>query len=100
MPKNWNSYLRNETNKTELFQYLSGVIAKSVFDEGKVVITTYDKNILHNPCADDPVIHTEYPLCPCNHQEFDTRVMLHAAMQYHKDTSAYSSLLMTVTLLS
>ena len=35
MPKNWNSYLRNETNKTELFQYLSGVIAQRVFDEGK-----------------------------------------------------------------
>ena len=35
--KKWNSYLRNETNKIELFQYLSGVIAQSDFDEGKVV---------------------------------------------------------------
>ena len=37
IPKNWNSYLRNETNKIELFQYLSGVIAQSNFDESKVV---------------------------------------------------------------
>ena len=35
--KNWNSYLRNETNKIELFEYLSGVIAQSNFDESKVV---------------------------------------------------------------
>ena len=42
-------------NKIELFQYLSGVIAQSTFGEGKVVITTYDKNILQTP-ADDPVV--------------------------------------------
>ena len=43
------------------------------------VITTSDKNICQNPCADSPVVQTEYPLFPCNHEEFDTRVMLHAA---------------------
>ncbi len=80
MPKNWSSYLRNETNKTELFQYLSGVITKSVFEEGKVVISTCDRSILRNPSADDTVnAQTEYPLYPCNHEEFDTRVLLHAA---------------------
>ena len=79
MPKNWESYLRNETNKMELFQYLSGVIAQSAFDERKVVITTCDKNVLQNPCADNIVVRSEYPLSPCNHEEFDTRVMLHAA---------------------
>ena len=25
------------------------------------------------------MVQTEYPLFPCNHEEFDTRVMLHAA---------------------
>ena len=40
IPNYWNSYLQNETNKIELFQYLSGMIAQ--FDEG---ITTSDKNI-------------------------------------------------------
>ncbi len=81
LPKNWNSYLRNETNKAELFQYLSRTIAQFIFQEEKVVITTFEGNVLHNaePCDDDPVIRTEYPLSPCNHEEFDTRVMLHAA---------------------
>jgi len=40
-PKNWSSYHRNAANKTELFQYLSRVIAQSAFDEGKIIITTY-----------------------------------------------------------
>ena len=25
------------------------------------------------------IVRTEYPLSPCNHEEFDTRIMLHAA---------------------
>ncbi len=81
MPKNWNSYLRNETNKVELFQYLSGVIAQFIFNEGSVVITTWEENVRQNPAPSDydPVIRTEYPLSPCNHEEYDTRVMLHAA---------------------
>ena len=64
VPKNWNSYLCNATNKIELFQYLSGVIAQSVFDEGKVVVTTFDENVLQNSCADDPMVQSEYSLCP------------------------------------
>ena len=78
-PKNWSSHLRNAANKTELFQYLSGVIAQSAFDMGKVVFKTFDTTVHRNPCADDPVIQSEHSLCPCNHEEFDTRVMLHAA---------------------
>ena len=79
MPKNWKSYQRNETNKMELFQYLSGVIAQSVVDEGKVVITTCNENVLLNLRADNTVVQSEYPLSSCNHEEFDTRVMLHTA---------------------
>ncbi len=79
IPKNWNSYLRNSANKIELFHYLSRVIARSAFGEGKIVITTFDENVLRNPCDDDVVIQTEYSISPCNHEEFDTRVLLHAA---------------------
>ena len=50
IPKNWNSYLHNTTNKIELFQYLSGVIAQFAFDEGKVVITTFDKCLSKSLC--------------------------------------------------
>ena len=79
MPK---SYLRNGTNKIELFHYPSGVIAQSVFDEGKIVFTTYD-SVLHNGHAVD---QTEYPLSPYNHEEFNTSMQ---QMQHHKDTNVY-----------
>ena len=52
-------------------------IAHTVFCEGKVVISTLDENVLGSPMPGDD--ESEYPPRPCNHEEFDTRVMLHAA---------------------
>ena len=68
--------MQNASNKVKLFGYLSVAIAKTVFCEGKVMISTLDKDVLWSPLpgADE----SEYPLRPCNHWEFDTRVMLHA----------------------
>ena len=41
-----------------------------------------------------------YPCNPCNHEEFDTRVINYMQqMQYHKGTGTYYSLLMTLMLL-
>ena len=76
-PRNWNSYLQNVNNKVELFHYLSVAIAETVFCEGKVVISTLDENVLGSPMPG--AYESEYPLRPCNHEEFDTRVMMHAA---------------------
>ena len=55
---------------------MSVSIAKTVVCEGKVVISTLDENVLGSPMpgADE----SEYPLRSCNHEEFNTRVMLHA----------------------
>ena len=52
-------------------------IAQTVFCEGKVVISTLDENILGSPMPGDD--ESEYPPWPCNHEEFDTRLMLNAA---------------------
>ena len=70
-------YLQNASNKVELFHYLSVSVAQTVFYEGKVVTSTLGENILgsHVPGADEP----GYPLRPCNHEEFDTIVLSHAA---------------------
>ena len=78
IPNNWNSYLCNTSNKVELFEYISGEIAQFVFEEEKISITTCGENVLQNPAPQDDrsVIQS---LSPCNHEEFDTRVMLHAA---------------------
>ena len=75
--RNWNSHLQNAINKVELFHYLSVSIAQTVFYEGKIVLSTLDENVLGSPVpsADE----SEYPLSLCNHEEFDTRGVLHAA---------------------
>ena len=52
-------------------------IAQTVFCEGRVVISTLDENVLGSPMPGDD--ESEYQPRPCNHDEFDTRVMLHAA---------------------
>ena len=40
------------------------------------VILTLDENVLGSPMPG--AAEADYPLRPCNHEEFDTRVMLHA----------------------
>ena len=51
--------------------------AQTIFCEGKVVISTLDENVLGSPVPGAG--ESEYPLGPCNHEEFDTRVLSHAA---------------------
>ena len=70
------TYLQNANKqiKVELFHYLSVAIGQTVFCEGKVVISTVDENVLGVQCQ--AVLG---PLRSCNHEEFDTRLMLHAA---------------------
>ena len=66
----------------ELFHYLSVAIAETVFCEEKVVMSTLDEDVLgsHVLGADE----SEYPVRPCNHEEFDTRVMLNAVSNGYK----------------
>ena len=52
-------------------------IARTVFCEGKAVIPTLDENVLGSHMPGDN--ESEYPPRSCNHEELDTRVMLHAA---------------------
>ena len=61
----------------ELFHYLSVAIGQTVFCEGKVVISTIDENVFRSPVPGGD--ESEYPLRPRNHEEFDTRLMLHPA---------------------
>ena len=61
----------------ELFDYLSVAIAQTVLCEGKVIISTLGENVLGSPVPG--AVESKYPLRPCNHEEFDTRMMLHAA---------------------
>ena len=50
-----------------------------MFPEGKEVIGTLREQVVFGPDLVNSMVTPRYPLQPCNHEEFDTRVMLHAA---------------------
>ena len=69
VPQNWQSFLRDNTNKTELFTFLADKIVQ-LCRTNTVIVTRLD-GVVHN----DP-INTE-GLMPCNHEEADTRIFVH-----------------------
>ena len=71
IPKNWPEFLRDNNNKTELFDLLSKKVANKTFP-GKVIIT-YEEHVY---CSEKVDLR---PLAPCTHEEADTRMLLHAA---------------------
>ena len=74
VPKNWNEFLRVDANKKELFSFLAKQISTAGFGQGKQVITTKEEQVLCSPLRLDTSI-----LTPCNHEEADTRMLVHAA---------------------
>ena len=81
IPGNWQNFLRVDENKTELFDFLSGQLISSLKDDDKEIIITDGDQVLCVPARDDVS-----SLVPCNHEEADTRILLHAihASQSHK----------------
>lgn len=79
VPPNWKSFLRENDNKTELFGFLAPLIVTLCPDN--VVIVTIEENVL---CNKPNILEG---LGPCNHEEVDTRIFLHAlhaAEQHNK----------------
>ena len=70
IPANWKSFLRSEDNKTELFHFLAESIS-TVQLPGVQVISTYDGDVISSVPVDKD------GLAPCNHEEADTRILLH-----------------------
>ena len=74
IPKNWAGFLRNNDNKKELFCFLAEKISK-LSSGSKQIYTTHLDDVLtaHEPddCTDE--------IKPCNHEEADTRMLLHVA---------------------
>ena len=70
MPAKWMDILRDESNKQELFAFLSSkIVAYDEFTEGKKVYATSDKSVLPK--------ETDHMAQPCDHEEADTRLLLH-----------------------
>ena len=70
-PTNWRSFLRDDDNKTELFQFLADRICQTqttstilVTKEGCVICNDNQKSLA--------------AVSPCVHEEADTRIFVHA----------------------
>ena len=68
LPNNWRSFIRDDINKTELFEYLAEKVA-TVLTEKTVIITKGAEAISNH--------HINlHGITPCSHEEADTRIML------------------------
>ena len=74
IPGNWQSFLQVDSNKVELFGYLSTMLAESFQKEGKELVVTDGEQVICVPQQEDV-----NSLAPCNQEEADTRMMLHVA---------------------
>ena len=74
IPRNWHDFLRCDQNKVALFNFLTEQMCIKQVPAGKMLIGTHDTNVR---CSLD-CYNTTF-LEPCNQEEADTRMLLHAA---------------------
>ena len=74
-PKNWQQFLLNVSNKTELFSFLSGKVSRLRVN-GKQILATQGNSVLS---AGFDEMNSKLCRFPCNHEEADTMLILHAA---------------------
>ena len=71
IPHNWQEFLKDDKNKSSLFQLLAGHVSRIPTD--KLVITTHKADVLTNQQCDMS------SLAPCTHEEAGTRLYVHTA---------------------
>ena len=69
VPENWISFLCDESNKKELFQFLTQKISSFYYPEGKEFFVTSDVDV-HTKCSN-------HDMLTCDHEEADTRLLVH-----------------------
>ena len=78
VPSNWQSFLQEDENKSELFEFLAEESVKLV--SKKQIISTKGRSVM---CSQSKELDN---LQPCEHEEADTGIFFHAKMQQRKDT--------------
>ena len=78
IPRNWNDFLRVDSNKTELYKFLSHALFDLFNQEEKQLVITDGESVLSKPPLDDLA-----SLSPCNHEEADSRMLLHVSHAAH-----------------
>ena len=76
LPKDWNSFLRNDSNKTSLLEFLSEEVINQMKDEeknGKMICFTTGSQVRSVPQRSNTMLQ------PCNQEEADSRMFLHVA---------------------
>lgn len=71
VPGNWNLFLRNDGNKTDLFKFVAERVVASTFPG--LVVVTHGEDVMFSG------LHNTDCLSPCSQEEADTRMFLHAA---------------------
>ena len=82
IPGNWQDFLRVDSNKTDLFQFLSHALIHSFKSTEKQLVITNGESILSKPLLDS--------ISPCMHEEADTHMLLHV---YHVAHHGHDKLL-------
>lgn len=76
LPVNWQQFLRIDANKAELFSFLAQHI--TTIDATEEIVTTQGEEVYVSVQRDTS------RLSPCNHEEADTRMILHVADAIHE----------------
>ena len=74
IPENWQNFLRVDSNKTELFRFLSAAVMEWFDQEDKQLVITDGEAVLSKPLLPDLT-----SLAPCIHEKADSRMLLHAS---------------------
>ena len=82
IPKDWNSFLKVDKNKEELFKLLADDLTNigTASSDNKTIVSTYLDRV-----KSFPQISSEQNVSPCGHEEADTRLLLHAKHAAHDD---------------
>lgn len=81
IPGNWQNFLRVDSNKTELFTFLTDAL----FQWFQQLVITDGEDVKSKPPLQDST-----SLAPCNHEEADSRMLLHA---YHASQDGHHTIL-------
>ena len=71
LPGKWGEFLKVESNKTELFQYLAEQTTMLPCEANKSILSTSDTVVSSS-------VDVTPEISPCTHEEADTRLILHA----------------------
>lgn len=71
LPKNWESFLKVDDNKSELFKFLAIETTKEFSNQNQLLICTVGDECISNKKTDLGMVS------PCDHEEADSRIFVH-----------------------